>query len=167
MKYKNLAEMFYSVCKAYPEKTGIMYKEGGQYRNVAYKEIEARVRKVAGGLASLGVKKGDKVVLLSPNRMEWALTDFAILSLGAVTVPIYPTLLAPQVKYITNDSDAKIAILADKVQFQKMAEVESELKNIEKFVLFDPEGVEHAKAMSFEELMNQGEKFLAENPDYI
>ncbi len=167
MKYKSLAEMFYSVCKTYPEKTGMMYKEGGKYREVKFREIEEKVRRVAGGLASLGVQKGDKVVLLSPNRIEWALSDYAILSLGAVTVPIYPTLLAPQVKYITNDSDAKIAILADKTQFQKMLEVESELEKIEKFIIFDKDDIQHPRAISFEELMEKGAKFLGEHPDFI
>lgn len=167
MGYKNLADMFYSVCSKYPEKTGMMFKKGGSYQSLAFKEIESQVRKVAGGLAALGVKKGDKVVLLSHNRIEWAFCDYAILTRGAATVPIYPTLLAPHVKYIINNSDARVAILSDSEQFKKILEIESELKNIEKFVVFDAEGINHPKVLTFEQLKETGAKFLQENPDFI
>ena len=61
----------------------------------------------------MGVKAGDKVAMLSENRVEWALTDYAILSLGAINVPVYPTLLVNQVEYILKDSDAVAAICSN------------------------------------------------------
>ncbi|NIS39023.1 AMP-binding protein, partial [Candidatus Saccharibacteria bacterium] len=105
--------------------------------------------------------------MLSENRFEWAFSDYAILSNGAASVPIYATLLASSVKYIINDSDAKIVIISNAEQFNKILEVESEIPAVEKFILIEPEGLDHDKVMSFEQVKEEGEKYLADNPDHI
>ncbi len=167
MGYNNLAEMFYKTCEKWPEKTGMMYKTEGKYHSIQFQEMASQVRKLAGGLAALNLKKGDKVILLSENRFEWAFSDYAILSNGAASVPIYATLLASSVKYIINDSDAKIVIISNAEQFNKILEVESEIPAVEKFILIEPEGLDHDKVMSFEQVKEEGEKYLADNPDHI
>ena len=167
MRYKNLSEMFHSTCGQYPDKVGMMYKEGGEYKSIRFSDIQKSVDTIAAGLATLGVKKGDKVVLLSENRYEWAFCDFAILTNGGVTVPIYPTLLAPHIKFITNNSDAKVVIVSNANQFIKIKEIENELPKVEKFVIIDPGNVEHEKLITLSDLQKQGEDFLQKNPDYI
>ncbi len=167
MRYKNLSEMFHSTCRQYPDKVGMMYKEGGAFKSILFKDIQKTVDSLAAGLATLGVKKGDKVVLLSENRYEWAFCDFAILTNGAVTVPIYPTLLAPHIKFITNNSDAKVVIVSNAHQFNKIKEIEGELPQVEKFVIIDPEGVTHDKLITLAEMQKQGEQHLQKTPDFI
>ena len=115
MKYKNLAEMFYSKRQEFPSHTAYKYKSKGQWISVNFKEAVDRTEKTAAGLAAAGIKKGDKIALISSNRLEWALTDYAALFLGAILVPLYPSLLEHQVRYIINDSQAKVVIVEDKI----------------------------------------------------
>ena len=103
MRYINLGEMFFGVAERLQEKTAYMYKKDGVYQSISFNEAADWVTKIAGGLVELGVKHGEKVAILSENRFEWAFIDYAILSLGAITVPIYPSLLANQVEYILKD----------------------------------------------------------------
>ncbi len=167
MKYSNLALMFHNTCKTYPDKTGLMFKKGGSYQSITYREIHEIVSKLANGLASLGVQKGDKVVLLSENRVEWAWTDYAILSNGAVTVPIYPTLLAPHIKFITNNSDAKVVIVSNEHQLSKVLEVLDELKTVEQLVIIEPGETKHDKLITFQELQEKGAAYQKEHPEEI
>lgn len=167
MAYANLAEMFYSTCKNLPSHPGMMYKDGDSFQTLTFAAIEARVNEIAGGLAALGVKKDDKVILLAENSKEWAFCDFAILANGAVSVPIYTTLLPQDVKYIINDSDARIVIVSNAAQHAKVAEVEKDLANVAQIVAIDPPGISHAKTISLEELSRRGKELLAEKPDLI
>lgn len=167
MNYSSLAEMFYAVCDKYPTKTCFMSKEEGVYQSMAFSEVKDIVQKLAGGLASLGVKKDDKVVILSENRKEWAFFDYAILTNGAATVPIYPTLLSSQVKYIINNSDAKLVIVSNKDQFEKIKEVESQLSHVEKLIVIDSADIMHPKMISYDEFLKKGEAFLESNSDFI
>lgn len=167
MNYSSLAEMFYKNCSRFSDKVCYMSKEGGSFNSLTFGQVKDSVQKVAAGLASLGVRKDDKVVILSENRKEWAFFDYAILTNGAATVPIYPTLLSSQVKYITNNSDAKIVIVSNKVQFDKIKEVESHLSNMEKLIVIDPDGIEHPKMITYDELLKRGEEFLGANQDYV
>ncbi len=167
MAYSNLAEMFYKTCDNSPQQTGMMYKTGGAFREIKREEMKAEVQKVAGGLASLGVKKGEKVILLSENRIEWAFCDYAILSNGAVTVPVYATLLPSHIRYIINDSDADIVIVSNAVQYQKIAEIRQEIPKVKKIVVFDPEDIPANEVMTFDDLKKSGEAFLQKKPDYF
>jgi long-chain acyl-CoA synthetase len=167
MGYPNLAEMFFSTCNKFPGRTGMLFKKDGVYQPLSFKEIREAVLNIAAGLASLGVKKDDKVVLLSENCKEWAFFDYAILSNGAATTPIYATLLARDIQYIINDSDAKIAVVSNLIQFEKILEVEKDLTKVEKFILIDPEGIDHPNAVALKDLMEMGKTFLEKNPAYI
>lgn len=167
MKYSSLAEMFYKNCSKFSNKVCYMSKEGGTYKSITFDEVKDVVQRLAAGLASLGVSKNDKVVILSENRKEWAFFDYAILTNSAATVPIYPTLLSSQVKYITNNSDAKVVVVSNKAQFDKIKEVESHLSSVQKFIVIDPSGVKHPKMISYDELLKKGDGFLKTHRDYV
>ncbi|HHJ53511.1 MAG TPA: long-chain fatty acid--CoA ligase, partial [Caldithrix abyssi] len=94
--------------------------------------------------------------------------DYATLSLGAMLVPIYPSLLSDQIKYICDDSEAKVLIVADKIQMDKVDQVHEQLKTVQNFYVFDvpSEGLKDPWK-SFESLMEDGQKFLADKPDYV
>ena len=95
------------------------------------------IRDVSLGLSELGVQAGDRVALLSDSRPEWLIADLAILTGGAVTVPVYPTLPAEQVRYILSDSSVTIAIVADEVQAAKVRAVWPELPQLRSLIVFD------------------------------
>jgi long-chain acyl-CoA synthetase len=87
-------------------------------------------------LKDLGHGRGAKLVILSENRPEWTMTDFANLCLGGVTVPIYTTLVAEQVKYIINDSDAEIVVVSNLFQYKKVASLKDELPRVKQIIIF-------------------------------
>ncbi len=90
----------------------------GAWKPIWSAGVYGRVRALVGVLAAWGVGKGDRVALLSENRWEWPVTDFAVLALGAVDVPLYLTLTAEQVGYMLRDSGAKVAIVSSGEQYQ-------------------------------------------------
>ncbi len=168
MAYKNLADMFFQKRNALASKTAYVTKEQGKWISVTYKEAVDEAERMAAGLASLGVEKGDKVAIISPNRMEWALADYAALALGALLVPIYPSLLADQTKYILNDSEAKVVIVSDELQMQKVVEVLGELNTVKNFYILDSDDLKLSDPWKkYQDLLDAGEKLLENKPDYV
>ena len=101
-------------------------------------ELFDRIRDVSLGLGGLGVEAGARVAILSDSRPEWVIADLATLTAGAVTVPIYPTLPAAQVRYILADSGASVAVAADEEQAAKVRAVWPELPDLRALVVMDP-----------------------------
>ncbi len=165
MRYKNLAEMFFQTTSKYGDRTAFQYKDGGAYQPISYNEANKRVHQIAAGLVALGVKKGDKVALLSENRWEWAFSDYAIVALGAVNVPIYPSLLSDQVKYIINDSEASVILCSNDDQYQKVAAVRAECRTLKSVIVIDKE--QSNDYLTFDQLRAKGDEYLAGNPDYL
>ena len=104
-------------------------------------EIIERIKRIALGLADLGVKAGDRIAIISENRPEWSLTDLAILSLRAVNVPIYTTQAVEQVRYILEDSSAKMLFVSGKKIFKHAAEAIQSVETLEKLIFFDKDAV--------------------------
>jgi long-chain acyl-CoA synthetase len=90
------------------------YREDGKWHNIPAASFVERVKNVALGLAALGVRPGDRIALLSENRPEWSISDLAILSLGAINVPIYTTQALDQVDYILSDSGARAIFISNR-----------------------------------------------------
>ncbi|MGO8670773.1 MAG: AMP-dependent synthetase/ligase [Capsulimonadaceae bacterium] len=97
------------------------------WQTYTFREIEEQVRGFSVGLRTLGIERGDRVAIISENRPEWAIADLAIMAAGAITVPIYPTLPASQVRHIAADSGAVAVILADAEQQRKIESARAEL----------------------------------------
>jgi long-chain acyl-CoA synthetase len=104
---------------------------------------------------------------MSNNRIEWAITDYATQAIGAVLVPLYPSLLENQVKYILDDSEARVVIVSDELLFHKVKNVQSSLLFTKNFYVMDSEEISLPAAWkSFEDLAKSGETFLKDNSDY-
>jgi long-chain acyl-CoA synthetase len=93
---------------------------------ISVRELTLAVVNTTTALRDWGVKKGDRVAILSENRPEWAIADFACLRRGAVVVPIYSTLTAQQVAYILSDSGAKVAFVSTKTQLEKVLTIQNQ-----------------------------------------
>ncbi len=104
---------------------------------ISSKGFLERVRDLSLGLGALGVASGDRVAIVSENRPDWVMADLAILTGGAVTVPIYPTLSPLQVHYVLQDSGAKAAIVSTREQLAKIQEVRHKLPALEAVILMD------------------------------
>jgi long-chain acyl-CoA synthetase len=157
---KNLVQVFTETVKRLPDKTFYSFKKDGKWEKVSYAEFARKVYALAALFEELGVKKGDKIALLSENRLEWALTDYASLHIGSAIVPIYTSLLENQVQYIIDNCDAKIAIASNEMQAQKLKNIKEKLGKVEHFIQVD--GLEEG-FMSFWDKL---EEKLKDSPDY-
>src|SRR5512136_430252 len=138
-----LAGLLVNTIKSYPKDGLMLVKKEGAYRPISTREFGDRVRHLALGLKSLGFGTGEKLCLLSENRPEWTMMDFAALCAGGLTVPIYTTLVPEQVRYIVDDSDAVVVVVSHADQWTKIAPIRSGLNKVRHFVVFDgpvPEG---------------------------
>ena len=131
-----LCEFFLNSVQAYPKPDFLLVKKNGRYAPISMEDFGALVRNFSLGLQDLGLSKGDKLIVLSENRPEWTMTDFACLTAGGVTVPIYTTLVPDQVKYIINDSDAKIVVFSNDFQWGKIAAVKGDMPLVKHFITF-------------------------------
>jgi long-chain acyl-CoA synthetase len=117
----------------------LRHKTEGAWKGIPTEAFCRQVRESARGLRALGVRRGDRVAILSENRPEWAVADHAILAAGAVTVPIYPTLLADQVEYILEDSGVAAVLVSTPEQAAKVAAVRPRLQALREAAVFDGE----------------------------
>ncbi len=108
----------------------------GEWRPLSAKDIYQRVINVARSLQGFGIQKGDRIALLSENRPEWAIADFAALLIGAVDVPVYPTLTADQTAYIIKDSGCRIAFVSTADQFRKVNSIAAG-SGLERIIVMD------------------------------
>ncbi len=102
------------------------------------KEVFERIRDLSLGFRVLGASRGDRVAIVAESRPEWLLCDLAILTAGAVTVPIYPTLSSGQARYILEDAGARLAIVSTRLQLEKIQEVRHLLPALEAVIVMDP-----------------------------
>ena len=131
---KTLNELFLQAVAKHAKPDCFLFKSEGRYQGVSSEEALRKAAALASVLSRFHVERGDRVAILSENRVEWALTDYALLGLGAIPVPIYTTLLEPDIKYILRDSGAKGIVLATDVQLAKIVNVRPHLPDL-KFVL--------------------------------
>jgi long-chain acyl-CoA synthetase len=159
---ETLSQLFLSTVKTYVKDGLLTAKIEGRYVPLSTDEVARRVKHLSLGLADLGLGPGDKLVIFSENRPEWTMTDFAVLCAGAVTVPIYTSLMPEQVKYIINDSDAKIVVCSNRELWLKVEAVKYDLPSVHHFVLIDEQGPEGTLSLS--EVMGRGTSVAAANP---
>ncbi len=135
-----LTKLFFDACDRFGKKpAAFQYKKDGRWHDLPHAEILKRVRHYALALKRLGVKRGDRVAILSENRPEWAIADYACLALGATDVPVYPTLPAAQIRYILKDSGAVVIYVSSAVQLAKILEIKAELPALRHVIAFDPD----------------------------
>ncbi len=114
----------------------ITCRQGSNWVSISSRDLYRRVAATARALRIWGVKKGDRVAILSENRPEWAIADFAALAIGAVVVPIYTTLTAEQISFLLRDSGTKVIFLSSRVQLQKIQSIKDQTM-LERVVMMD------------------------------
>ncbi len=159
---ETLSQVFLDSVKNYPKPDFMLYKKEGTYVPISTEEFGGRVKYFCLGLRDLGLGRGDKVIILSENRPEWVMCDLANLCLGAITVPIYTSLVSEQIKYIIDDSDAKAVIVSDEEQWKKIEAIRPSLVKVKHFITLmekAPEG-----ALTAVEVAERGKTLAAQNP---
>lgn len=157
MKPNNLVEMLDKTVRKFPQKDVLMWKEGGSYQSITYEGLWNRIYSAASGLANLGLGEDDKIAILSNSNPMWVITDFATASIGAVSVPVYPTLPPDQVAYILQNADVRAIVVENEEQRQKVLTSDT---NIEYIITMYP-GEEFFPSegdLTFTQLELQGEE---------
>ena len=157
MEIKTLNDIYTVTCTL-ERPAATKYKRGGQWVDTSVDELRDTVRYFATGLYHLGLKPGDRVAILSENRPEWAMADFAILASAAVTVPVYPTLLGWQIEYILNDSGAVAVICSNEEQMKKVAGIRDHCPHIHNVIVCDPPPTLPDGVLSFEAVVDTGRR---------
>ncbi len=118
----------------------LLQRVGDEWVPISTAEVERQVTRLAAGFSSLGLREGDRVAIISENRPEWAVTDYALLGLGIVDVPIYATLPPHQVAYILNDCGAAAMVVSTREQLEKVRSLREEVPSLRHVVCFDEPG---------------------------
>ncbi|HEX7880061.1 MAG TPA: long-chain fatty acid--CoA ligase [Candidatus Eisenbacteria bacterium] len=137
MPIRTLNELFTEAVRRYDRPDAFRMKRAGAWIDMSHREAAEAVREVAMGLAGLGVTAGDRVAILSENRVEWALADYAILALGAVNVPIYSTLTPPQVEFLLADSGARVVFVSNEAHRATIEAIRPRLESDIDLIIFD------------------------------
>ena len=151
-----LADLPFHVLGRYPKPLLIGQVRQGAITGQSTRDWFDRLRDLALGLSSLGVGMGDRVVIMSESRPEWLLTDFAILTLGAVTVPVYATLTPGQARYIIQDAGARVAFVSTAEQLEKLQRIRHALPSLEAIVTFAPVAHTSTSVLSLDTVAERG-----------
>ncbi|HTR77067.1 MAG TPA: long-chain fatty acid--CoA ligase [Gemmatimonadaceae bacterium] len=134
-----LVQLFFGAVERYDRPDALQVKVGSAYEPISHRTLAERVLKVALGLQELGIDRGDRVAILSENRPEWAISDYACLTSALTDVPIYPTLPAEQIAYMLRDSGAVAIFCSDADQSKKIASIRAECPALRHVIGFGAE----------------------------
>jgi len=131
-----LTQLFFDAVEKYNRPDALQAKTGGSFQPIPHRTVVERVRRTALGLRALGVNGGDRVAILSENRPEWAIADYACLTACLTDVPIYPTLPAEQITYVLQDSGAVAIFVSTEQQAAKIAAIRDQLPALRHVIIF-------------------------------
>jgi long-chain acyl-CoA synthetase len=158
----SLSRLFLESCRTYPKPVRMSVKRGGVWVKIATDEIEMTVRRLSLGFQDLGFGPGDRLAILSENRPEWVMADFAALAAGGVVVPIYTSLPPDQIRYILDNSGAKIVVCSDLGMWRKVEAVRTGLPALERVIVI--EGDPPAGTHAFSDVVEMGRRVESEAP---
>jgi len=150
-----LNKLFFDAIGKFNKPDALQYKKSGAFTPISSRDLADRVRQVALGLLDAGVRRGDRVAILSENRPEWAIVDYASLTAGLTDVPIYPTLPAEQIPYILNDAGAVAVFTSSPEQAAKIAEVRSRCTSL-RYVIGFGESKRPGEDFTLDEIRSRG-----------
>ncbi|HKG45842.1 MAG TPA: long-chain fatty acid--CoA ligase [Pyrinomonadaceae bacterium] len=162
-----LVDVFTRIARDHKRPDTLNYKSDGRWISVSSDELLARAKHIAAGLHAIGVRRGDRVALLSESRVEWTLTDAGAIFAGTIDVPIYATLTPPQVRYILNDSGACVLFLPNKEKFIELKDALGECPEVKQVIFFEQAGVTAADGLTLAQLEEKGRELEQLEPGYI
>jgi long-chain acyl-CoA synthetase len=155
--------------RRHKKQDALAHKVGDEWQKISGPSAIARVKRIAFGLAMLGVKRGDRIALISENRPEWSLVDLAILALGAVNVPIYTTQAVEQVRFIVENSGARFIFVSGKKIWKHAEAGIQSVESIEKIVFFDDDDAvkEISRSITLDQIEQDGDKMWKHDPELV
>lgn len=144
--------------------TALRFKRHKTWYTLDWKEYARRAEAVGAALAALGVTRGDRVAIVANTRWEWAVSDFGILGLGAITVPVYQSNRAEEIEQILHNAEPRVVIVEDVAQLRKLDSFTKKVKSIERVICMATNDVP-AHVMTFDALLDSGVERLKEDPE--
>ncbi len=163
---QHLAEMVRQRCRVDREKAGFLCKKNGKWQPVTWGAVEEQVDQIAAGLISLGVKAGEAVSILGNTRLEWTLTDLAVLCSGGASVGIYQTLSGEQSAYILEDSGSTMLFVENDQQLEKLEPYLGKLDRLRQIVVWEGPS-RQPNAILLNDLMVRGAEVLQQDPELV
>ncbi len=166
---QTINEVFINRVEKSKDRIAVEKKKNGKWEQATWSEYYDSSRALGLALTRLGVKKGDRVSLLSENRLEWLYSDMGTLGIGAVLVPIYTTLTAEEVEYIVDNSESKVLIVENHDQLDKVLSFKNKIKTLEKIVVIEmpDKKTSDSSIISFEKLISQGREKSEESEQFF
>jgi long-chain acyl-CoA synthetase len=154
----NLAQIFRNQAQKYGDRMAVEKHLKGEWQSWSWTDYYNNARAVGLGLYTLGIRRGDRVALLSENRLEWIASDMGIIGIGACTIPIYVTLPASEVGYIISNSDSRVFIAENKDAVEKVLSQIQDFPTLEKIVVMEPQDcdLDNKMIITFEQLQRMG-----------
>ncbi len=153
-----------------PDTVALREKRLGIWQDITWATYWEQTSLVAHALASLGVGAGDRVAVHSENRPEWLYGDVGTVAIRGITMGLYPTNPATEVRYLLQDSGSRVLIAEDQEQVDKALEVEPDCPDLEWIVYIEPRGVreyDHPKLMSWDDFLDRGRTHRGSHPDLL
>lgn len=161
---QTINHVFRNRVQEYQNRLSVEKKRNGRWEQATWNQYYERSRALGLGLYKLGVRKGDRVCIVSSSRLEWIYADMGILSIGGIVVPIYHSLLDEEVRYYINNSGARWIIVEDRTQCEKALYASRKGAVIEKIVIMDTVGCElDEKMIAYDALMEIGREVHEED----
>lgn len=167
---RTLPEIFLDRVEKCGDETALREKDLGIWQTVTWNQYLEHAKHFAMGLASLGFKRGDHLAIISENCREWLYADLACISLGGVTLGVYPTSPYPEVKYVVLHSDSSIVMCEDQEQTDKILEVLDDLPLVKKIIVKDMKGLRKYPKdiiISFKDVEKLGREMVKTRPYFF
>ena len=170
VQFETISELFDQITTKFAgeKRPMLKYKVEKQYRDISYAEFRRNVELFTLGLASMGIKKDDKIAIIAENRPEWITADMAIVALGAINVPIYPTLTPKQIEYIFSDAEVKVAIVSNAFQLNKVVKIKPSVKSLKHIIVMSEKSLTNGyDATAFPKIYDMGATFEKKNAKFF
>jgi long-chain acyl-CoA synthetase len=170
MQEDTLPKLLLRNATKFGNKVALREKEFGVWQPVTWVEYLGHVRRFALGMAALGFSRGDKVAIIGDNRPEWIYAELAAQALGGIGVGVYQDSLPGEIAYVIDHCDARLVVVEDQEQVDKILEIKSRIPKVEKVIYYEPKGMKNYRdplLMSFTAVEELGERFGHQNPGYF
>lgn len=162
---KTIVELLESSAQKYANNPYLLEKKTDKYEATTYRETKEQAYRVAAGLMAMGIKKGDRIALLSESRTDWVISELGVLHAGAICVPLSIMLKeGVDLQFRLEHSESR-AIIVSANQYEKINSIKNELKTLKKIILLDPRDSYSPDEIFFSDLKKSGEEFLNNNND--
>ena len=141
MNKQHLAAMAFQSAQTFAGEVAMRVRRDGQWQAITYREMGDRIRRIARALLALDVQPGDRVGIFAENRPEWSLVDFAVLTVGGVTVPIYATNTRPQAAYIVDETEMAVIFTGSQANYDKIQAIAAGPTTLRHIITLDDDTV--------------------------